>query len=104
MAKGKVKLLAQEWREYTDAKSGELIMEPGFTSSQRECCVVATPIPGTDPVQFEYSCQSITCAGNTVCVLKTHVQPDGTTVHFCKCEPAGAVAAGGARKVRKKAH
>ena len=103
MANKGVKLLAQEWRVHHDVDTGELIMEPGFTSSRNKCAVVATPIPGTDPVQFEYSCLSITCTGDNECVLKKSTLPDGTVVYFCECEPSGGVSAAVGRRTRKKA-
>jgi hypothetical protein len=106
MANRNVVFLAQEWRQHEDPTTRELVIEASSPSLLKRCLVVATPVPGTDPVQVTYSCQSVTCTGENQCVLKTRVDPDGSIVHYCDCDPIGAVAvsAAGAKKSRKKAN
>ena len=77
-------LIAPAWREELDPKTDTLYLRAEF-SARGYCETIMTPIPGTDPVQYEYSCLPVTCEGD--CELTYSTLPDGTIVAFCSCPP-----------------
>lgn len=91
----KLVFVAPAWREELDEKTDTLYLRADHSSSG-QCDVVATPIPGTDPVEYEYSCSVVTCGGT--CDLRSSKLPDGTPVYECVCVESATMKASTATK------
>ncbi|MBX3474076.1 MAG: hypothetical protein KF754_06800 [Planctomycetes bacterium] len=85
----KLAFLAQAFEEKYDSSTGTLTLVAVAASAadSNACQLIATPIPGTNPVQYEYSCLNNTCGGECV------VDQSGTRAVKCKCVPLGALTA-----------
>jgi hypothetical protein len=82
----KLVVVAPAWREEFDPATNTLYLRAEF-SARGYCETIMTPIPGTDPVEYEYTCLPVTCEGK--CELTTRSLPDGTIVVFCACLEGG---------------
>lgn len=91
--------VAAQWLEEYDEKTGTLYLRAGEGDSSVTCELLATPIPGTNPVKFEYSCREVNC--DSECRLESSPSPGGT-IYRCRCV-GGSLLAKSASKTKKKA-
>ncbi|MCG3183194.1 MAG: hypothetical protein ICCCNLDF_01279 [Planctomycetes bacterium] len=82
MGHKKLVFIAPAWRETLDTKTGTRYLRAA-PSSSGTCEVVATPIPGTDPVEYMYSCDRLDCLDD--CDLRKRKLPGGGTLYECIC-------------------
>ncbi len=85
---------ASAWLEVYDPKTGTMVLkaEAAGVAEDVLCELQVEPIPGTDPVQYLYSCLSINCGG--ICKLRKRITPVGTQ-YWCECQPGLAAAKAG---------
>ncbi|MCB9931947.1 MAG: hypothetical protein H6841_00835 [Planctomycetes bacterium] len=97
----KLVMVAPAWREEFDKKTGVRYLRAEFLKAEA-CDLIITPIPGSDPIEYEYSCENVTCDGE--CELRKRTLPDGTTTYRCVCvTPEGKKASARSRgKTPKK--
>lgn len=81
MSYTKLLLVAPAWLEVLDPETNTMTLKAEGDASAA-CQLQVDPIPGTDPVQYTYSCISVTC--DQTCVLRRQVTPTGVK-HWCEC-------------------
>lgn len=91
----KLVFVAPAWREELDEETDTLYLRADL-SSTGACELTVTPVPGTDPLEYVYSCSVVTCEGT--CDLRSRKLPDGTLVYECVCMESATTKASTATK------
>ncbi len=91
MSHTKLVFQASAWLEVYDPKTGNMVLkaEPAGVTEDVLCELQVEPIPGTEPVQYLYSCLAINCGG--ICKLRRMIVPGGVK-YWCECQPGLASA------------
>ncbi len=80
---GKLLFLAPAWLEVLDPTTKTMTLKAVGDALDAKCLIQAEPIPGTDPVQYRYTCLSVNC--DTTCLLRRQVLPEGVK-YWCECK------------------